>query len=341
MASPQKENGYTAIANELLEAIYRAKLNGTQFRIFLAILRFTYGFNRKCHEFSLGFLSDSIGSNKQQVKRELDKLIDLNIIIVVKEAGFNNSRILKINKNYDEWKLKNIQSIKKSTVSELDYSTVSENAYSTVSGLAYQERKYKDNIKKNTTTIAIYNGLQETGNQAPVAQVDADSTKQDEADEDILNKLNSAVDKLDNSPVAIIERHYAANVLNKTHAGVKDIQAISEVYQEGYPVDFIINCIDKACERYKANNNGKLAIHSFKYFIPFIKDEWEKKKLKEAAERIETREPKVNLNKAKVKQNPKEKQNYSSSRPKNRFHNFKQRHHKYSNEELEKILGIK
>ena len=47
MANPQKENGYTTIANELLEAIYCSKFSPTEFKMLLFIFRYTYGFNRK------------------------------------------------------------------------------------------------------------------------------------------------------------------------------------------------------------------------------------------------------------------------------------------------------
>jgi len=41
VASPQLENGYTPIANELLEAVYSADLNATQLKIVLFIMRYT------------------------------------------------------------------------------------------------------------------------------------------------------------------------------------------------------------------------------------------------------------------------------------------------------------
>ncbi len=199
------------------------------------------------------------------------------------------------------------------------------------------ERQQKD-INNNDNNIytaitIIEDELQKTGNINPVAPVDADSTKQDE---DIIDKLNS-VEEI-KSPLQKIENHYREKVLQRTIVPPKDLEAILQIYEKGYPVDFIIQCIDFACERYKKNNNGKLNIKSFKYFIPVIEDEWEKQKLREAADKIDPKEPEVNLSKAKQKS----KQNYSSNnKPKNRFHNFQQRHHKYSNEELEKILGIK
>ena len=47
MASPQKENGFTPISNEILEAVAGASLNGTQLRILLLLWRNSYGYHSK------------------------------------------------------------------------------------------------------------------------------------------------------------------------------------------------------------------------------------------------------------------------------------------------------
>lgn len=105
MASPQKENGYTPVANEILEQIALLPLNGTQFRILLIVWRYTYGFARKNHELSVGFISKALSCNKKQVQREIDRLIDWKIIIVEKEASFNSARSVSFNKDYTAYQL--------------------------------------------------------------------------------------------------------------------------------------------------------------------------------------------------------------------------------------------
>ena len=103
MASPQKENGYTVIANEILEVLAKAKLNGTQRSILDIIFRYTYGFNRKSHEFSISFISKAIDVHVNQVQRELKKLIEMKIVSVEKNYSATTSKILKFNKNYEAW----------------------------------------------------------------------------------------------------------------------------------------------------------------------------------------------------------------------------------------------
>jgi phage replication O-like protein O len=102
MASPQTKNGYTRIANEILENIAKTDLNGTQLRIVMVVWRYTYGFRRKEYEMPLTFLSESINTRKSHVDKELNSLIDRKIINVV-GIGKRRGRILSFNKNYEEW----------------------------------------------------------------------------------------------------------------------------------------------------------------------------------------------------------------------------------------------
>lgn len=102
MANPQKENGYTAVANELLEQIMKLSLNGTQFRIVLAIWRYTYGFRRTRHKLPLSYLAEKIGASKGQTQKALDQLIQKQIINIT-EFDTKGGRKLGVNKNYEEW----------------------------------------------------------------------------------------------------------------------------------------------------------------------------------------------------------------------------------------------
>jgi len=107
LANPQKENGYTPIANEILDKIVTIPINGTQFRIVMIIWRYTYGFSRREHIISEKFIATAGDINKKQVQRELTELIKLNIIHVLKEATFTEPRLVQFNKNYDSWLVTN------------------------------------------------------------------------------------------------------------------------------------------------------------------------------------------------------------------------------------------
>jgi len=153
MASPQTENGHTRIANEILEAVARCKFNGTQFRILTVVWRYTYGFQRKQHELSVNFLVDATGITKRQIQKELTNLIDENVIIEVKAATFNTSRIIAFNKDYETWNCytstpKEQQMNNSYTGEQLDTSTGEQLDTSTGEQLDTQERKIKERLKK-------------------------------------------------------------------------------------------------------------------------------------------------------------------------------------------------
>ena len=102
MANPQREHGYTGIANEILDEIMKANLNGTQFRLVIAIWRNTYGYQRKHRELSVTYLAEVISSSRSAVDRELKVLIARNVINSI-EIGQKGARVLSFNKNYKEW----------------------------------------------------------------------------------------------------------------------------------------------------------------------------------------------------------------------------------------------
>lgn len=102
MADVQIDNGnFTQLANVLLEKVSSAKLNGCQHAIILQVWRYTYGFKRKEHELSAGFLARATGYNQRQIQRDLIVLVERNIIIQRVINGI--SRTLSFNKNFDKW----------------------------------------------------------------------------------------------------------------------------------------------------------------------------------------------------------------------------------------------
>lgn len=105
MESPQLENGYTRVANEILEALAMTNLNGTQRRILDVVMRQTYGYQRKEHELSVSFIAKATNINKRQIQRELSDLTEKNIILIKQEATFDESRVLEFNKNYKGWSI--------------------------------------------------------------------------------------------------------------------------------------------------------------------------------------------------------------------------------------------
>ena len=104
MASPQKENGYTSIANELLEQIYRRRFSASQLKILLLVIRFTYGFNRKTAALSNTFIAAGTGIHEITVSKEVGTLLRDNVLKLHKKPTFHNSRVIGINKDYESWR---------------------------------------------------------------------------------------------------------------------------------------------------------------------------------------------------------------------------------------------
>lgn len=153
MANPQKENGYTPISNELLEAIYNTQLNATQLKIIMVICRYTYGFNRKEHSLSESFISKAINISKRYVSLELNNLIDKKIITVMKPHTDTTPNILLFNKHYDEWYGRTIlpQVNNTSTGEQLINTTVEEQFHPPVEQYFHQDKQYiKQNLKQKS-----------------------------------------------------------------------------------------------------------------------------------------------------------------------------------------------
>lgn len=103
MASPQLGDGFTRIANEILDNISYFNFNGSQFRLLIKVWRLTYGFGRKDHEFSVSFMQELTGLSAVTVKKELSFLIKSNVLKVTKQPTSTTARRLSFNKNYEEW----------------------------------------------------------------------------------------------------------------------------------------------------------------------------------------------------------------------------------------------
>jgi phage replication O-like protein O len=154
--------GFTKLDNDLLEVMSKSKFNGTQFRILITVWRNTFGWQQEEKEMSLTFIAKATGTHKKQIEREINKLIEMKVITIAREATFSKPRVIKFNENIGEWIVdsdsKSRQGTKKrtpnekdgSTVSGLATSTVSELATSPVSGLAPQERKNKEILKESS-----------------------------------------------------------------------------------------------------------------------------------------------------------------------------------------------
>lgn len=242
MRGPQLEDGYTRIANEILEAIARFPINATQFRILMVIWRYTYGFNRKSSELSQSFIAEATGLHKKQVQRELNALIKMNIIKVEKEASFSSPRVLKFNKYYQSWEGAN-----QLPPSETDTHTGSELVTSPGSELVTQERQYKDIIKDIE---------EDEEERVPSLEIsDKVPSLCQEEDDPVLEFLNQ------------VSSYYTT--LTGRLTSPNDEVVITDISKHTTNFEIVKEAMDNTFRNYKPRYKGD-KIRGFRYFVPGI-----------------------------------------------------------------------
>ena len=90
------DDGYTRIANELLEAIASADLTARQLKLMLAYVRKTYGFNKKTDRIADEQIAQLTGLSRQNVNKAKKELISMNCLYL------DGSKI-GVNKEVSAW----------------------------------------------------------------------------------------------------------------------------------------------------------------------------------------------------------------------------------------------
>lgn len=103
MANPQKEHGYTPIANKIMEHLARTRIPGEARQVLDFIHRKTYGYGKKVDHIALSQFVLGTGLKKPTVIRGRNMLISMNLIFVIKK---DNEEIAtyRFNKDFDTWK---------------------------------------------------------------------------------------------------------------------------------------------------------------------------------------------------------------------------------------------
>lgn len=97
MASPQVENGYAPIANELLDAILKFGFTGTQMLIVLWVIRHTFGWSRKTVDFSWNRIAKETCMDHGGIVRQGNALVAARVLLTAKGK-------IGIQKNHELWR---------------------------------------------------------------------------------------------------------------------------------------------------------------------------------------------------------------------------------------------
>ena len=98
MASPQTENGYTKIANELLDALCGLQLSGHEWSVVHSIIRKTYGYNKKEDWVTNTQIADLTGLHRVRVSEAKMKLLAKGVVTEKRNK-------ISLVKDYDKWVL--------------------------------------------------------------------------------------------------------------------------------------------------------------------------------------------------------------------------------------------
>lgn len=102
MANPQLEDGYTRIANEILDALIALRLPGQEWQIVLAIIRKTYGYGKKEDVISFRQLSAMTGIPRRKVISLFKSLVSKRALGSA-QNGTRAPRTIWFNKDFSQW----------------------------------------------------------------------------------------------------------------------------------------------------------------------------------------------------------------------------------------------
>lgn len=154
--SPQKENGYTSIAHEIIEAICRFDgMSAQELRLVLLLIRKTYGFHKKETTLTLNEMACYLNIQRTRCSTLINDL-ELMKIVTVTENVNGRPKKYKFNKHYNEWSgvTKKYKSKKNVTVIENNEKGLQKSeikGYTPEEPIPYKDRS-KDNSKIHGAT---------------------------------------------------------------------------------------------------------------------------------------------------------------------------------------------
>jgi phage replication O-like protein O len=104
MATPQTSDGYTRTANELMEAECKLELSGNEWRVYNAVKRLTYGWNKKEDRIAYSVISELTGLGRNRIFEAVQNLVFRNVLLS-RKTGTHSPQILGIQKNFKRWEL--------------------------------------------------------------------------------------------------------------------------------------------------------------------------------------------------------------------------------------------
>lgn len=210
--SPQTDEGFVRIANELMDAVLSAGFSQRQLLVLLAIIRKTYGYNKKEDDMSAQQIGKLCNMARTHVTTVLNQLAAMNVI--QKKTG-EYGCVIGIQKDYSRWNLSSKAEEK--------------NNPEKLSGM-YQ-------IGTSTKSVQVY----QIGTKASTKSVQVDSTKSVHT---IDNLPKDNLNRQDICAPALFERFYTAYPRKRSRKQAE--RAFAKLKPDESLVDRMISAIEKA-----------------------------------------------------------------------------------------------
>ncbi len=107
MARPKTEDGFTQLANEIVDQLCQHRIPGQEMQIVWAVIRRTWSWRKKTQNITFSELKKMTGIDRRKCYLLMTSLIEKNIIVrkVVTHIGDKKIITYGIQKDYEKWKL--------------------------------------------------------------------------------------------------------------------------------------------------------------------------------------------------------------------------------------------
>lgn len=228
------DNGYTRLANEILEAAIGHDLSKRQYKILLAVIRKTYGFQKASDRISGSQLSELTNLPRARCSEVLNELIDMSVII---RTGGTQGQI-EINKVISEWK--SLQKSKPATTKRNQNSTT---------------KKPKQNTTETVTLSSTETVTLPSTETVHTKEISKNNSKDNE-----LAKANSCSEQCSEPAIAWIPTNKRDEVFNVT-------QSMIDEWTETFPGVDVMQQLRTMYSWSKANPTKRKTLRGMPRFI--------------------------------------------------------------------------
>ena len=144
MPKPKLKNGYTRIANELMDVLPMSGFTGMELSILLFVMRKTYGYRKKEDAISISQFNEAIHGSRRGILVALSRLKEKKVLLITgKKAQVN---VWKLNTAYPQWVVNPASHVNLSARAKL--SPRGEPQYTGSSEPQFTHKRKKENTKE-------------------------------------------------------------------------------------------------------------------------------------------------------------------------------------------------